>query len=176
MDILSVKGLITRNILPLLYYKTKLYRLKIKTNQKNLTISLHNKDSSQNSILFLASASKIQNNGVWAWREKIQLLLVYFIFIILQYFYLLYPPYLARFLCIVSFSRNVFFSLCISIANTLALIFITFQLGYYSHPLLVFQSLPLLAPTCSCHIDHYSCHIDRPVNTKVHTWTTYSKV
>lgn len=137
---LSARDLITNNIPPLLYWKAKLCRLKIKTKQKNLTMSFCNEDGSQNSIFF-ASASDIQNNGVWGWREKLQLLF-YFIFIILQYFYLLYPPYLARFLCLVNFSLNSFFSLHLAIATTLALIFITYQLGYYSPPLLVFLISP----------------------------------
>lgn len=44
-------------------------------------MSLYNEDSFQNSMLFLIAASKIQNNGIWGWRQKIQLVLFYFYYI-----------------------------------------------------------------------------------------------
>lgn len=62
---------------------------------------------------------------------------------------------LAIFLCLVNFSVNVFFSLHISIATILAVIFISFLLGYYNHPLLFFflSPPPVSAPTIAILIN-----------------------
>lgn len=129
---LCTKGLITRrNVIPLLlYWKTKLYRLKINTYPKTspshsrMKTALLCNASSQNSILFFASASKIQNSGVWGWRGKVWSQLFYF-----YYICSISISFLFWFLCLVSVSLNVFFSM-LSTAVTLVLT--------PNHPLLVF--------------------------------------
>lgn len=69
------------------------------------------------------------------------------------------------------FSSECLFSLCISIGNTLVLI-LPSSWVITVIPSWSFDLSPSWLPTCSCHIVHYSCHIDQPVNTKVYTWAT----
>lgn len=98
-----VYGLIIRNILPLLSYKTKLYRLK--TKQKTSPYHSTMETVPRIAYYFLLQPQRYKIMEFEAGERKSSCC---WIFIILQYFYLLYPSYLARFICVVSFSLNVF--------------------------------------------------------------------
>lgn len=105
--------------------------------------------SSQNSIVLFASAS--QDTKQWNLAlEREGLVAVVLFLLFLRYFYPL-SFLLARFLCLVSFPLHVFFSLRISIDTTVALMLITFQHGYCSHPVLVFliSPSPVSPPTAA---------------------------